>query len=646
MTKSSAAFGSWASPISTQLLVTDVVRFDYAFVDGDDIYWCEGRPTEGGRSVIVKRTKDGVTSDVFGPDFAVRTLVHEYGGLCIVIQNGAVYFSNYADQRLYRVLPGQAPEAITPEPPSPRAWRYADPRLSPDGTTLYCVRERHENGEVINDVVAIPTSGKGEPIVLTSGCDFYSDLTLSPEGDRLAYVCWNHPNMPWDHTSLYELTLKDGYEIVGQRLVTGDKESVQQPRYSSFGHLFYVSDRRGWWNIYRDAEPEAITQYPLDAEFGQPAWVFGTSTYQPLADGSFFITWSGVDGTKAGILQDQYVRPLDCDYNGLFDISSDGHRVVATAIDPTKPMAIVEIDPETGATTVIKESFHNSVDETYLSVPEAIEFPTENGLTAHAFYYPPTNPDFEGPEGEAPPLIVATHGGPTGDTVALLSYEIQYWTSRGFAYVDVNYGGSTGYGREYRNRLQGQWGIVDLDDCTNAATYLAATGRANPKALLIHGGSAGGFTTFCALTFRRDFAAGASYFGVSDLGGLAADTHKFESRYLDSMVGPWPEARALYEARSPIFHTDLLETPMIIFQGLEDKVVPPQQAELMVAALTAKEIPHAYIAYEGEQHGFRKAENIIRTAEAELAFYGKVLGFTPADEIAPVEIAFEEKLTK
>ena len=644
MTKTSARFGSWASPISTQLLVSEVVGLAYAFVDGDDTYWIEGRPSEGGRYVLVKRTKDGTTTDVFGPDFAARTLVHEYGGLCVAIHKGVVYFSNYADQRLYRVVPGQSPEAITPEPPSPRAWRYADPRISPDGTTLYCIRERHESDEVINDVVAIPTSGEGDAIILAGGCDFYSDLAVSPEGDRLAYVCWNHPNMPWDQTSLYEMTLREGREVVGQRLVTGDEESVQQPRYSSDGHLFYVSDRRGWWNIYRDHENGAISQFPLDAEFGQPAWVFGTSTYQPLADGSFFVTWSDTTGTKAGILHDQYVRPLDIDWSGLLTISSDGHRVVAIAIDPVKPMAVVEIDSTTGATTVIKASFRTTVDVAYLSVPEAIEFPTEHGLTAHAYYYPPTNPDFEGPEGEAPPLIVSTHGGPTSQTEALLAYSIQYWTSRGFGYVDVNYGGSTGYGREYRNRLRGQWGIVDLDDCTNAAKYLVATGRANPKALLIHGGSAGGYTTFCALTFRRDFVAGASYFGVSDLGGLASDTHKFESRYLDLMMGPWPQSRALYEARSPIFHTDLLETPMIIFQGLEDKVVPPSQAEIMVAALTAKEIPHAYIAYEGEQHGFRKAENIIRTAEAELTFYGKVLGFTPADETAPVEIAFEEKL--
>lgn len=644
MSKTVAPFGSWVSPITSQLLVTDVVGFDYAFVDGPDTYWVEIRPTEAGRYVIVRQGADGSVHDVFGTDFAARTLAHEYGGLCVAIQRGVVYFSNWSDQRLYRVTLGADPVAITPAPPTDRAWRYADPRLSPDGATLYCIRERHEEGVVHNEVVAIATNGESDATILAGGFDFYSDLAVSPDGQRLAYVCWNHPNMPWDHTALYEIVFDSAGDVDTRRLVTGHEESVQQPQYDATGQLYYVSDRSGWWNLYRDVDG-GVNVMPLNAEFGQPGWSFGTSTYRPLADGSLFVTWNTAEGTQAALVANNGgATPLHYDWAGLADVYSDGGRVVGIAFDPQRPTSVVTVDLATGHATVVKASFVNSVDVAYLSAPEAIEFPTEGGLTAHAYYYPPTNADFVGPDGEAPPLIVISHGGPTGQSSALLSYGRQYWTSRGFALVDVNYGGSTGYGREYRNRLRGQWGIVDLDDCTNAAKYLAATGRANPNALLIHGGSAGGYTTFCALTFRKDFTAGASYYGVSDLGALAEFTHKFESRYLDLLVGPWPEARDIYEARSPLFHTDLLETPMILFQGLEDKVVPPAQAEAMVAALTEKQVPHAYVAYEGEQHGFRKAENIIRTAEAELSFYGQVLGFTPAGDITPVEISFADRI--
>jgi dipeptidyl aminopeptidase/acylaminoacyl peptidase len=638
MTTKRAAFGSWASPVTSQLLVGDVVGLSFPSVEDGAHYWIEARPTEAGRNVLVRRGADGEAADAFGAEFAVRTLVHEYGGRCYAVRGSSVYFSNFVDQRLYRMEIGEEPVAITPESPAPRSWRYADPVVSADGTLLVCVRERHGD-EVVNDLVAIATDGAADPVVLAEGHDFFSSPAISPDGRRLAYIAWDHPNMPWDTTLLYEAGLDEhGHVTLRRAVVANPNESVIQPQYDSQGSLIFVSDRTGWWNLYRDTPvgPDALC--PLEAEFGRPAWNFGLTNYAPLVNGSLVATWQAPDGGHLGVLEPTGMREIPLDWSIVGSVATDGVDFVGLVASPVKPPAVVRIDLGSGVETILATSFVNAVDPTYLSVPEPIEFETEEGLTAHALYYAPENRDFEGPEGEAPPLIVSSHGGPTSSCSAALSYSIQYWTSRGFAVVDVNYGGSTGYGRPYRERLKGAWGIVDLNDCVNAARYLAQSGRANPEAFLIHGGSAGGYTTLCALTFRDEFAAGASYFGVGDLGALARETHKFESRYLDGLVGPWPEARAIYEERSPIFHTELLRTPMILFQGLDDAVVPPDQAESMAEALREKGVPFAYVAYEGEQHGFRQAKNIVRTAEAELSFYAQVLGFTPADGMESVAI--------
>ncbi len=637
-------FGSWTSPITSELLVGDVVSLSFPSVEDGAYYWVEARPREAGRNVLVRRGVSGETSDVFGPEFAARTLVHEYGGRCYDVRGSTVYFSNFADQRLYRLEIGEDPVALTPEPPSPRSWRYADPVISPDGTFLVCVRERHE-GEVLNDLVAIAADGSTEPVVVAEGHDFFSSPTFSPDGRRLAYVAWDRPNMPWDTTVLYEVELGEHADVTSRRTVVANpNESVIQPKYDALGTLIFVSDRTDWWNLYRDTPSGPVALYPLEAEFGRPAWLFGFSDYAPLINGSLVAAWQAPDGSHLGVLDATGMHEVALDWPIIGSVGTDGVDFVGLVASPVKPAAVVRVDLNSGEQTVLATSFVNSVDPAYLSVPQPIEFATENALTAHALYYPPSNPDFEGPVGEAPPLIVSSHGGPTSSCSAALSYSIQYWTSRGFAVVDVNYGGSSGYGRAYRERLKDAWGIVDLDDCVNAARYLGESNRANPEAFLIHGGSAGGYTTLCALTFRDVFAAGASYFGVGDLGALARDTHKFESRYLDGLVGPWPEARAIYEKRSPIFHTDLLRTPMILFQGLEDAIVPPAQAESMAEALRAKGVPFAYLAYEGEQHGFRQAKNIMRTAEAELSFYAHVLGFTPADDIEPLTIENAEAL--
>ncbi len=663
-----APYGSWKSPISLDMLVKQVVALSYPWHSGGDVYWLEARPDEGGRQVIVRLAAGeagGTASDVFGPDFNARTLVHEYGGIPYAVADGVVYFSNFLDQRLYRVAVGDAltgsPEPITGEPEVERSVRFAQPVVAPGGRFLLAVREQHPEPDVatgvVNDIVVIPTDGSAEPRVITSGHDFYSHVTVSPSGDRVAWISWDHPNMPWDGTELWEAELHAGGTVgEARRVAGGPAESVTQPKYSPQGVLHFVSDRTGWWNLYSvGAGGEAVRIVSAEAEFAVPDWVFGMSSYVCLADGSILASWQERGIGRLGLLRPgaDGLERLETEFTTIALLqASDDHRVVvANAGSPTEARCIVRIDPALAAqsagapaVSVLKRSRATSVDARHLSVPQAIEFPTGSGLTAHGLFYPPHNSDHDAPEGELPPLIVESHGGPTSAFSAVLDYGKQFWTSRGFAVVDVNYGGSTGYGREYRERLRGKWGIVDLDDCVNAARYLASTGRVDARRLLIHGGSAGGYTTLCAVTFRDVFAAGASHFGVADAAALARDTHKFESRYLDSMIGPLPEAQAVYEERSPIFHTDLLRTPLIVFQGLEDRVVPPNQAEAMVAALAEKGIPHAYLAYEGEQHGFRRAENVRRTAEAELYFYARVLGFTPAEDLEPVPIENDDKL--
>jgi dipeptidyl aminopeptidase/acylaminoacyl peptidase len=657
-----APYGSWTSPITLDALVEQSAGFGFPLATSRFTYWSERRPADGGRVVLMRQPNDGggPGEDVFGASFNARTLAHEYGGLAYTVHtDDTVYFSNFADQRLYRISANtDEPQPITAEPPSERSVRYAAPMLTPDGRYIVTVREQHpapdDPARVVNDLVVLPTDGSREPTVLADGHDFFGRPALSPDGSRVAWACWDHPNMPWDGTGLWEAELEGDMSLGTLRLVAGGlNESVIQPKYSSDGRLHFVSDRTGWWNLYSADQHGATNLAPMEADLGEPDWAFGLSSYAFLADGRVLASWSEGGLSLLGILvpgTETFIR-VDTDFTSFRDLRTapDGSFVVALAGSSTTPESVVRIAPredESAEIEVVKRSREKAVDPRCLSLPEPFEFPTEDGLTAYALYYPPKNADFEAPAGELPPLIVRSHGGPTSAASSVLNYGIQFWTSRGFAVVDVNYGGSTGYGRAYRERLRGNWGVVDLDDCVNAALFLSNSGRADKRRLLIHGGSAGGYTTLCALTFRDVFAAGASYFGVADAGALARETHKFEARYLDSMIGPWPQARATYEARSPIFHTDQLRTPMILFQGLEDKVVPPAQAETMAAALAEKGVPYAYVAYEGEQHGFRVAENIRRTSEAELYFYGRVLGFTPADDLQPVTIENESALIR
>lgn len=608
---------------------------------GDAVFWLESRPLEGGRSVLVRRDASGQVVDVTPAGFNLRTRVHEYGGIPFAILVDHVYFSNFVDQRLYRqVLDGGEPEAITPEPPSPGAHRYADLAFTPDGRQIVCVRERHEPDDVFNEIVALPVDGSSDPRILVQGNDFYAFPRVSPDGQRIAWTTWNHPNMPWDSVELWvaELgTMRDARLVAG-----GHGESIYQPEWSPEGVLHFISDReRGWWNIWRERDAALENLTPIEAEFGTPQWLLGTSTYAFMderriaciyvRDGRSFLAALDTDeGT---------VHDFDLPFNtyGTW-LRADGTKLYLVGASATEPPAAVIFDAADARLELLKQSFELELDTGYLSVPRSIQFPTEDGMAAHALFYAPTNPEHSGPEDQLPPLLVFSHGGPTGRTPPILNLEIQFWTSRGFGVVDVNYRGSTGYGRAYRDALQGNWGVADVDDSVNAARYLAEMGEVDGRRLAIRGGSAGGYTTLCALTFRDVFAAGASYYGIGDLETMTRDTHKFESRYLDGLIGPYPEAIDVYKERSPVNHIDQLSTPVILLQGLEDEVVPPNQAEDMVAALREKGIPFAYVAFEGEQHGFRKAENNQRSLEAELYFYSKILGFDLADEFAPIEI--------
>ncbi len=623
------------------MLVEKAVALSYPMAQGKDLVWLEMRPSEAGRYVIVRRRPDGSVGDVLPPGFAARTLAHEYGGLAHTVFGDTVFFSNFSDQRLYRIDPGGEPQLLTPAPAEPMSERYADQAVSPDGRWVVCVRERHTSSGVVNEIAAISADGTDDPKSLFGGHDFYSAPRLSPGGDRLAWLSWDHPNMPWDSTELWEAPLGPDLTLGKPRLVAGGpQESVTQPRYSPSGRLFFISDRSGWWNLYADDPGGPLPVAPQASEFSGPDWVFGQSSYTFLDDGSLVALWAADGLDRMGVMApgDNSFTPVETGFSVIHSIRPFGDGVVAIGAGAAQAPAVVTIAVPGGETEVIRRSRELTVSPDLISQPRAIEFPTEGGLTAHALFYAPHNPDYRGPEGELPPLIVISHGGPTSATSSALNLGIQFWTSRGIGVVDVNYGGSTGYGREYRSRLNGTWGVVDVDDCINAARYLANSGEADEKRLVIRGGSAGGYTTLCALTFRDAFACGGSHFGVADAGALATDTHKFEARYLDNLIGPWPQARALYEQRSPIFHTDLLNTPLILFQGLEDKVVPPAQAQMMADALDQKGVPYAYLAYEGEQHGFRKAQNIKRTAEAELYFYGRILGFDPADDLPEVDI--------
>jgi dipeptidyl aminopeptidase/acylaminoacyl peptidase len=642
-----APYGTWRSPISAARIASGSVSLaGPRYGPGGDVIWLEGRPQEGGRYVPVRRDGEGRCTDLTPEGFNVRNRVHEYGGGAWTLVGESLICSSYEDQRLHRVdlHPDgpRAPVAITAEPETPAAVRFADADPAPDTGAIVCVRESHGEGEAVNEIVWIDLTGNAggtEPVVIATGNDFYAAPRISPDGSRIAWFEWSHPRMPWDGTELWVAELAPGGEVAGARRVAGGpSESIWQPGWSPSGELHWVSDESGWWNLYSEG---AGALAPDEAEFGYPHWVFGGSTYAFTGEGEIVCLRVDRADERLCLLRDGRAEPFDLPYTsyGFPSIAVRGRRALFAAAGPSEDRAVIELDLDTGEPRVLHRSSEEAPAPGHVSVPRAIEFATEPDRTAHAFFYPPANADFEAPEGELPPLIVQSHGGPSAHVTAQLDPEILFWTSRGFGVVDVNYGGSTGFGRAYRERLRETWGVTDTADCLAAARHLAAEGAVDGERLAIHGGSAGGYTTLCALVFGSGFAAGASYYGVADAETLARDTHKFESRYLDGLIGPYPEAADLYRERSPIHYVERLRSPVIVFQGLEDEVVPPDQAEQIVAALDANGVPHAYLPFEGEQHGFRQASTIIRCLEAELYFYGRIMGFEPADEIEPVEIS-------
>ena len=636
-----ASYGSWASPITPDVLLKGVVHMRNQMVrwDAGDLYWSELRPYEGGRIVVCRRDVHGKIADVTPEGFNARSRVHEYGGGHYAVKDGTVFFTNYSDQRLYRHDSGGTPLAITPA----KDIRHADMLIDTRRGRVIAVREDHSAGrlEAVNTIVSLDAEGRDQALTLASDNDFYSSPKLSPDGDRIAWQTWNHPHMPWDSSEIWVGELDRDGKVTSQRKVAGGPdESVLQPEWSPSGELYFVSDRSDWWNLYRARGEGDEPVCRRAADFGAPQWVFGQRWFDFNGPDEIVCLFGETGGTKLGRLdlntgRLQHVELL---YTNLHNVQLSGNKAAMYAASSTLAERVLVVDLDTFAQEVVKTSNPTHIESTYFSIPKAIEFPTEHGKTAHAFYYAPRNADFEAPAGEKPPLIVHVHGGPTGSAGPVYPFEFQYWTSRGLAYVDVNYGGSSGYGRDYRQRLHDEWGVVDVDDCINAARHLVAGGLVDPDRVSVTGGSAGGFTVLLSLTKRHFYDAGASHYGIGDLELFDNTTHKFESRYNEWLVGPYPERRDRYYDRSAIHFAAGMSCPVVLFQGLEDAIVPPSQAETFVAVCKEKKLPYAYVGFVGEQHGWRRESTIRRALEGELYFLSRIFGFETADRIEPLEI--------
>ncbi len=629
-----APYGSWASSVSAASLASGAIGASEPRVDQGRIYWLENRPDQRGRMIAITGDASGFR-ELTPEGFNVRTRVHEYGGAPYTVIDGVIYFSNFGDQRLYAQRGEAAPEPLTPP-----GYRYADCVAAPGGG-LVCVREDHTDpADVKNAIVAVSGETGDAGRVLFGDTDFVAYPRVSADGKRLAWMAWDHPNMPWDDTRLCVADLgADGLANV-ELVAGGGPESVMEPRWGDDGALYFISDRSGFWNLYVRRGGETTGILPKDAEFAGPMWGLGQSNYV-LLGGKIAASYGDADGDHLVVIDEAGgpVReiPLPFTVHGALR-RVDDQTLLLLAGSGTETGALITVDLANGAVTLIRRPSPLTMAAGDVSVAQAITFPSAGGLPVHALYYPPTNSGFTAPAGELPPLIVQAHGGPTGKASSSFSLANQYWTSRGFALVDVDYGGSTGYGRAYRQRLNGKWGIVDVEDVIAAVRWLTERGLADRKRVAIHGGSAGGFTVLAALAQSDVFGAGASFYGVADLGALARDTHKFESRYLDNLVGPYPADKAVYDERSPLSHLDGFKSPLIIFQGSEDPIVPPNQAHMIRDALRARQQPVAYMEFAGESHGFRRAETLIASKEAELYFYGRVFGFRPADDLPEIEI--------
>jgi len=632
-----APHGSWKSPITSDLIVAQATMLSDVRIDGDHVWWLEGRPLEQGRSVIVCAGPDGAATDITPAGFNIRTRVHEYGGAAWLVAGGTCIFSNFADQRLYIQHGGQAvPEPLTPEPSSCEChWRYGDGVLDRRLRRWIGVREDHSGeGEPVNAIVAVDLDhpGMSSGRILADGHDFFCSARLSPDANRMVWLAWDHPNMPWNGTTLYLAEINASGTPVDIRVIAGGvAESVFQPEWSPAGdEIVFVSDHTGWWNLYAYNIATAATRplCQMTAEFGMPQWNLGMSTYA-FVDARRIVcayTTAGLGYLATLDLASGSLQAIETGFTEFGSVQAAPDCLVFRGGAPNRPTSVVTLELKTRQYRVLKQATDllDRIDlhiANYLTKVEPVEFPTTGNKTAFGLFYPPHNSDYVGGADERPPLLVKCHGGPTSSASSTLNLGTQFWTSRGIAVLDVNYGGSTGFGREYRERLKLNWGIVDVDDCVNGAKFLAQRGLVDVGRVVISGGSAGGYTTLAALAFRDFFQGGASYYGVSDAAALARDTHKFESRYLDWLIGPFPEMETRYRERSPLYHADRLSKPVIFFQGAEDAVVPPNQTEIMVAALRRKGNAVGYFLFSGEQHGFRQAANIKRCLDAEIAFY-------------------------
>jgi dipeptidyl aminopeptidase/acylaminoacyl peptidase len=635
-----APYGSWASSLSAEALAAGGIGFgDLRSADGR-LYWTENVPARGG-AIALFSYADGAIAPVSPEDANVRTRVHEYGGAPFIVDGATVYYSQYSDQRLYALKAGGIPTPVTPD-----KYRYADcvaqPGAQKSTAALICVREDHTDpAHVRNTLVRLPIPINGAGDVLFGDSDFVSYPRLSPDGKRLAFITWNHPNMPWDGSELHVADLT-AHGLTSQKVIAGGAaESVQERQWDRDGALYFISDRSGFWNLYAQRADGAHAVWARAAEFATPLWQFGQSNYVLLGDGRAVVNFSERGTSRLAVLdlKTGTHRELDLPYVEFSHLAKiDSQHIAAVAGSSKAPLSIVSIDIGSSAVTTLRTAGQSPLHADAISVAVPIEFPSAHGRTSHAFFYAPTNPAYRGTPGTLPPLLAFVHGGPTGLSSPELRSGVQYWTSRGFAVVDVNYGGSSGYGRAYRQELNGNWGVVDVEDTIAAVRYLIDTKRADANRTAISGGSAGGYTVLVALSTSDVFKAGADHFGISDMTALARDTHKFESRYLDSLIGPLPQAQAVYDSRSPLNHLDGFKVPVLVLQGAEDPVVPPNQSQRIVEALRARHVPVAYVLYPGEGHGFRNPKNIINSVQSELSFYGQVFGFKPADQLPPLKV--------
>ncbi len=651
-------FGEWPSPISAAAVAKGRRRLAFPAMTGSDTWWQETRPEEGGRTTVV-RAAGGTVTDLLPAPWNARSRVHEYGGQAYlpVPAANSILFVNYQDQRLYLAGPqvadgSEQPRPLTPDPAATAsesggmlaaaALRFADFTLSPDGTEVWCVHERHDQDKVSRAIVAIPLDGSAAEDLsairtLVTGSDFFAYPTPSPDGNQLAWITWNHPHMPWDGTELRVAPIEDGVPGKGRLLQGSLRESVLAPTWRDNTSLYVVTDWTGWWNIYQlglAGEPP-LALWPADEEFGGPLWALGGRPFAVLGDGRLAVV-HGCGSASLGILDPETfeLTELSLPYPQFdYAVAADGDTIAGIGSGPYAARTVVRVDAVTGSSAALRAELTELPAEAFLPAPQQVELEGPYGRVVHAFIYPPTSPEATGPAGARPPYVVWVHGGPTGQVVGVFDLEKAFFTSRGIGVIDVNYGGSSGYGRLYRERLRRQWGIVDVEDAKSAATSMAESGQADPRRLAIRGGSAGGWTALGAVTTGTArgavFSAATSYFGVADLRDFAAITHDFESRYLDGLIGPLPGFEVVYAERAPVGHITSRTCPILLLQGLDDPVVPPSQSEAIATDLEEHGIPYAYIAFEGESHGFRKAESITTALEAELSFYGQVLGFSP-----------------